>query len=88
MQPVELFADLPLNESCIDVEATAGHFVVFRNNCARSANRGSPTVDRALLDAAAKKVVARLQGLSGPVGVTPNGRLLTALPEGVCAHFN
>jgi hypothetical protein len=86
MRSVEIFNDLPINESRISVEAAAGRFLIFRNDCARTVTGKSPGIDRVLFDAVGGKVAARLPALAGPVGVTPNGHLVAALPEGVCVH--
>jgi hypothetical protein len=82
-RPITLFAQLPSNRSCVDVEATAGRFILFRNECTGHDGAGGP-VQRVLFDAGGKKTVATLDGLAGPVGVTPGGTILAAGTEGVC----
>jgi hypothetical protein len=80
---VALFDRLPLNQACVAVEATAGRFVLFRNDCV-GPDGGPGASQRVLFDAAEKRPVAKLDGIAGPVGVRPDGKLLAAGPDGVC----
>ena len=82
-QPVVLFAHLPSNRSCVDVETTAGRFILFRNECT-GPNGGSGTVQRVLFDAAEKRAIATFDGVAGPMGVTADGKVIAAEPEGIC----
>jgi hypothetical protein len=82
-RPVALFPKLPPNRSCVDVETTVGRFILFRNECA-DRDGGPDVVERVLFDATEKRTVAKLEGIAGPVGLLPDGKMLTAGPEGVC----
>jgi hypothetical protein len=80
---VTLFPELPhpISSSCLSVEGTAGRFVLFRKQCL---DEGPESVERVLFDANEKRTIARLHGITGPAGVTPDGRIIAAGPEGVC----
>jgi hypothetical protein len=82
-RPVPIFAHLPVNRSCVDVETTAGRFVLFRNECTGQDGSFGP-VQRVLFDAAEKRAVATFDGVVGPMGVTPDGKVIAAGPDGIC----
>jgi hypothetical protein len=85
LRPILLFARLPSNQSCVGIESAAGRFVLFRNECAGPGGGfASGAVERVLFDTSAGGTVARLDGIGGPVGVTPDGKIVAAGPEGIC----
>jgi hypothetical protein len=83
-RPLTLFGQLPVGEPCIDVEASAGRFILFRNECLSQKDGGTGVVERVLFDATAQRAVAKLEGIAGPVGVTPDGKMIAAGPDGIC----
>lgn len=80
---VPIFAHLPANRSCVDVETTAGRFILFRNECTGQ-DGGFGPVQRVLFDASEKRILATFDGVAGPMGLISDGKVIAAGPEGIC----